>query len=584
MDIFYTNERNTLILIALMKEHGVRKIVVSPGSTNSRFVASVQHDSFFELYSVIDERSAAYMACGLAAETGEPVALSCTGATASRNYIPALTEAFYRRLPILAITSTQHSGRIGNHLAQAIDRSKQLKDMVYMSLDCPTINNGDDELACTVNINKALLELKHNGGGPVHINLATTYSKDFSVKELPKVRVINRITYEDKLPTITKGKIGIFVGAHRQWSDELVQAVERFCEKYNAVVLCDQTSGYRGKYNVLFNLIHAQSKYDFPCNHFDLIIHIGEVSGAYPTFRTSCVWRVNRDGIVRDTFKRLKYVFEMSEEYFFNKYNELESDTVKNDSFIKEWRETYDTLYNKIPENLPFSNPWIAMKTAPCIPKESVIHLGILSSLRSWNFFNVDKTVYGYSNTGGFGIDGGLSSLIGASLANPKKLYFGMIGDLAFFYDMNVLGNRNVRNNIRILLINNGKGTEFRNYNHPAAIYGEDTDSFIAAAGHYGNKSPILVKNYVESLGYEYLCASNKEEYLNVLPRFTTPEITSKPMVLEVFTNSDDESDALKIINNLEVSKKAHTKDMIKGVLGEEGIMMVKKLKSKIGK
>ena len=93
-EYYYTSERNAQILIYLMKEYGIKKIIVSPGATNASFVYSVQQDSFFDVYSAPDERSAAYMACGMAEESGEIVALSCTGATASRNYIPGLTEAY----------------------------------------------------------------------------------------------------------------------------------------------------------------------------------------------------------------------------------------------------------------------------------------------------------------------------------------------------------------------------------------------------------------------------------------------------------------------------------------------------------
>ena len=89
----YTDERNAQIIISLMKKNGIKKIVASPGATNICFVASLQYDPYFEIYSAADERSAAYIACGLAAESGETVALSCTGATSSRNYMPALTEA-----------------------------------------------------------------------------------------------------------------------------------------------------------------------------------------------------------------------------------------------------------------------------------------------------------------------------------------------------------------------------------------------------------------------------------------------------------------------------------------------------------
>lgn len=77
-----------------MKSHGIRKIIASPGNTNITFVGSVMNDPYFQVYSCIDERSAAYMACGMAEESGEPVALSCTGATAARNYPSGLTEAF----------------------------------------------------------------------------------------------------------------------------------------------------------------------------------------------------------------------------------------------------------------------------------------------------------------------------------------------------------------------------------------------------------------------------------------------------------------------------------------------------------
>ena len=85
MKQYYTNERNVQILIALLKEHGIKRVIASPGSTNVTFVGSLQQDPWFEMYSCVDERSAAYMACGMAAESGEPVVLSCTGATASRN-------------------------------------------------------------------------------------------------------------------------------------------------------------------------------------------------------------------------------------------------------------------------------------------------------------------------------------------------------------------------------------------------------------------------------------------------------------------------------------------------------------------
>ena len=106
--LYYTDERNVQIVIALLKAHGIHRVIASPGTTNMTFVASIQNDSWFQIWSSVDERSAAYLACGMVAETGEPVVISCTGATASRNYMPGLTEAYYNKIPVIAITATQH--------------------------------------------------------------------------------------------------------------------------------------------------------------------------------------------------------------------------------------------------------------------------------------------------------------------------------------------------------------------------------------------------------------------------------------------------------------------------------------------
>ena len=533
----YTSERNIQIVLALLKAHGIRKVIASPGATNISIVASMQQDSYFEMYSCVDERSAGYMACGLAAESGEPVVLSCTGATSSRNYMPALTEAFYRKLPIVAITSSQPNERIGHLSAQCTNRIVLPKDVALTSVQVPSLVTELDVWDRTIKVNKALLELKHHGGGPVHINLATTYSRDFSVKELPATRL----------------------------------------------AFCDQTSGYKGRYRVLFALVAGQKSYRSSLCNVDVLIHIGEVSGDYYTLgiKAKQVWRVSEDGEIRDTFRTLRYVFEMPERDFFLRYAQgggYES------GYLQACREEYDAVFQKIPE-LPFSNIWMARQLSRALPENSVLHLGILNTLRSWNFFEIPRSVLSYCNVGGFGIDGDMSSLVGASLAHPDKLYFGMLGDLAFFYDMNVLGNHHVGRNVRILLVNNGRGTEFRNYDHPGSAFGEDADKFIAAAGHYGNKSPLLIRHYAEDLGFEYLTASNKEEFAEMSKRFVTPEMTDRPMLFEVFTDSEEESKALNgmhhILIDTHIQMENKIKEGMKGILGEGGIKAVKRILGK---
>lgn len=574
----YSAEKNIQVAVALLKAYGIRKVIASPGTTNLTFVASLQHDPFFTIYSAPEERSAAYMAVGMAEESGEPVVITCTGATASRNYLPALTEAYYRKLPVIAMTATQPKSSVGQLVPQVIDRGSMPNDAAVFSVHISTVKDRADFSDAVVKMNEALHHLRRNGGGPVHINLETTYNSDFSVKELPVVRKISYYDVNDSLPEIKSGKIGIFVGAHSVMCEALTEAIDRFCARYDAVVFCDHTSNYHGKYRFLYPLVNSQDFWPSPAGGLSLMIHIGEVSGSYSQPGSSLSWRVSEDGMIRNPFGNIGAVFDMSELEFFNHYAPEGENFTRKDDFLRKCLATYDDLVKDIPENLPFSNIWVASRLSSMVPQNAVMHFGILNSLRSWNFFRLPDSVDSYSNVGGFGIDGALSTVIGGALVRPDRIHFIVLGDLAFFYDMNSLGNRHLPANLRILLVNNGRGTEFTNYNHPAYAFGAQADEYMAAAGHYGRKSPELVKHYAQDLGFKYLHASDKQQLLENAEVFMSPEKSSQPILMEVFTDSKYETDALHIIRTLRTSKKSFMENTIKTVLGRDNIEKIKSL------
>lgn len=543
MNTYYTDEINTLVLISLLRKHGIKKIIASPGTTNVSFVGSIQIDPYFEIYSAIDERAAAFMACGLAEESGEPVVLTCTGATASRNYIPGLTEAYYRHLPILAVTSTQHEGKIGNYVAQVIDRSQPFNDLVKKSISLPTVRCEEDKEYTVTAVNDALLELTHGISGPVHINLVTTYSNGFTVKTLPDCRVIRRIHHHDTFPDLPKGSIGIFVGAHEAFTEEETEAMDAFCASNNAVVISDHIGNYRGKYRFLASLVNSQAV-DFGTKKFDLIVYIGSVHGAYIDFSGKELWRINRDGVIRDPYRNLTYVFEMEEQDFFRHY----ANSNVNNIIWNKCDNASRRLRRKLPE-LPFSNMWIAKETAGMIPKHSVVHLSILNTLRVWNYFEMQENILCYSNSGGYGIDGCLSSFLGSAMTNKEVKHYMIIGDLSFFYDINTMLNE-ITSNVHIMLINNGIGTEFKNYNHRVAYFGENANPYMAAKGHNGYRDTSLLRTLCEGIGVKYISAQNKDEFLN--HRDTWLYSVGQPVLFEIFTNDRDESDALQLMNQIE--------------------------------
>jgi len=543
--LMYTDDKNAQVVLALLKQYRIRKIVVSPGTTNVPIARAVQLDPFFEVYSAVDERGAAYLAGGLAFASGEPVVLSCTGATASRDYIPGLTEAYYRGLPVIAITSQHHSPCYTDLMPQMTDRTVSQNDVKRFAAILPLIKDDEDRRACIQLVNEALYTATRKDAGPVHINLPVGNLYSFTTPELPHAQKIDVYDAEDfptdaLLRALSGKRIALFCGAHKPFDAETKAAIESFAERCHAPVFCDHTANYTGKNRVLSAVAgdFAELK-ELP----DLLIDLGSVSGDYSAsalFRNRHVWRISEDRKFhnRHGAEIVEKLFFCSERFFFTKLSEAVTA-----------EDYYGMIAPSIPETktpqMPLSNLYAASKLSEQIPKNSFLHLGILNSLRSMNFFPLDPSVTVSCNVGGFGIDGAVSTTLGQALYDPKRLSFALIGDLAFFYDMNALGNRHVGNNLRILLINNARGVEFRLNASLERLWGSDTDELIAAHGHFGS-----AKAWAESMGFAYLSADTKDAFDAQIGSFCDPdpEAFQKPVVFEVFTDAEDEKTALRNI------------------------------------
>lgn len=258
-------------------------------------------------------------------------------------------------------------------------------------------------------------------GGPVHLDVETRISTDLSVMELPDVPKIDYYEYDDKLPTVPECNVCVFIGSHLPWKEDEQKALEDFCDRYDAVAFCDLTSNYSGRFAARAAAVFSQKYIHTSLLRPDLLIHIGEVSGDYYTWKSlkpKAVWRVSRDGEPKDAFGSLTKVFNMSEKFFFRSYSDMKAPSAPSMKMTGIEKE-YEAVLSSVPE-LPFSNLWVARRLSGALPSRAVLHLGILNSLRSWNFFRQDPSVKVFSNVGGFGIDGGLSSLVGSSLASPE--------------------------------------------------------------------------------------------------------------------------------------------------------------------
>lgn len=540
----YVDDETTRILIALCKAWQVRYVIASPGTQNAGFNLSVQEDPDFTVYSEVDERSAAYMATGLAFESREPVVITCTGATASRNYLSALTEAYYRRLPVIAVTYT-HYVMPYNMEPQMVDRSVSQNDVKIMSVDVPTIQSGVDRAKVMFLLNAALAKAC-SGAGPVHINVCNPPGPmSFGTSALPadvwRPELCTLKQAEQLRRQLLTRVCAVFIGSHLPFTEREEEAISIFAESHHIPVLVDHTSNYHGKNKVLIS--RFASVVDSSLLP-DCVIDIGYTCGEYNVskfYAQAQIWRVSPSG---DFSSRCSCCVEKlicaEEADFFTALARKADDPQPEVDYYAKLMQV-ESLLKEAP--LPFCSPYICRAMAKLLPSPCSLHLGILNSLRCMNYCFLPKGVDVNCNVGGFGIDGPVSTLLGQSFANPDKLYFCVVGDLAFFYNMNVLGNRALRANVRILMLNNGRGEEFRLNALLENPFAEKVDALVAAAGHYASGA----KAWAEACGFIYMKAENAQEFDAQIELFCQGAF-SKPVFFECFTSNENEQEGMRIM------------------------------------
>lgn len=566
----YNIQENVKIVIAALKAYNIRHIVVSPGGTNIPISQAVQDDPFFRCYSVVDERSAMYFAIGLYLQTGEIIATSCTSAQATRNYLPGLTEAFYKHAPILAITTSKLERYAYQEYMQAPDQVSLPRDAVKCSFDLPPVTDANTRVQCLQNAKKAILELSHHGMGPVQLNIRITdvLNKKFSKEGLPAMKATRRYMLWDSWDDVSlkDRKVLLIVGEHLPFNEAEAKSIEEFCSSNNVVVYANHLSNYHGKYSINANLLASSLSTSAIEASFapDLVLTIGGQTGDYPLFgllnhplQQAEHWRISEDGDYIDTYGKLTKIFECPANEFFSR---MKGETDLIHSYYETWRSANGEMKRDV--ELPLSNIYVAQQLAPLIPENSYINFAILNSLRAWSYFDLPPTVKCFSNVAAFGIDGCTSTLIGESM-NTDVLCFMVTGDLAFFYDMNALGIRHIKNNVRILLINNGGGAEFKVMTNGWA-YKPDISPYISAMGHNGS-----AKGWAENCGFQYLSATTKEQFLNVMNDFVRD--SKQPILMEISTDADAEVEAINLLisANRVVTSSDRLKGIVKKVLGE---------------
>ena len=510
----YSNKENVNILTALLVAHGVRHAVVCPGSRNSPIVHNLNACPEIKCYPVTDERSAGFYALGMAQALQQPVAVCVTSGTALLNLAPAVAEAYYQHVPLVAISADRPSQWIDQLDGQTMPQPDALGRFVKKAVNLPEPRNDEEHWYCNRLVNEALIETRHQGCGPVHINVPITEPLfDYTVKTLPRERKIKLVSAEVTTPTLSH--VGrMFMMAERP------------------MLICGQPMN--PGLDEAVALVEHDERY---VPDFVLCIGGAIVSKRLKRFLRKAreVWTVNATGEVNDTFMNLTQVIQGDGKIIADHVQFLLED--RPHPFVLMWEQLLKHVREHVERYEPAYSQMAAVKyfESQFTLHSSLftIHYANSTAIRLANIYALHPV---WCNRGVNGIEGSLSTAAGFSVVS-KELVFCVIGDLSFFYDQNALWNRNLRGNLRILLLNNGKGGIFNML--PGLEQSPARDQFVAAE-HHTSADGICRQNDIT-----YLKADNSEAMQQGINTLLNIE-SERPVLLEVFTDPSEDERVLK--------------------------------------
>ena len=504
----YCSKENVNILTALLVAHGVRHAVVCPGSRNSAIVHNFNECPFIQCYPVTDERSAGFYAMGMAQALKQPVVVCVTSGTALLNLAPAIAEAFYQHIPLVAISADRPQQWIDQLDGQTLPQSDALGRFVKKAVSLLEPHDAEEKWYCNRLVNEALLAAMR--GGPVHINVPITEPLfEYSVDELPAER---KIAYAaaDMSPATLSHVTRMFLSATRPM---LIsgQPMNPLLDEAVSIVGDDE------EYVPDFVLYIGGSIVSKRLKHF--------------LRKAKETWVVNNTGEIADTFMNLTHVFQGDGEAVADHIRFMM--VMEPHPFIQKWDDLLARIRLQAESYEPAYSELAAVKYFEHYVGDAEVHYANSSAIRLANSFAQHPV---WCNRGVNGIEGSLSTAAGFSCVTDKRVYC-VIGDLSFFYDQNALWNQNLRGNFRILLLNNGRGGIFNML--PGLEQSPARDQYVAAA-HHTSAEGICQQNDIV-----YLSASDMPQLRARIETLLYME-SSSPVLLEVFTDPYEDEQVLK--------------------------------------
>jgi 2-succinyl-5-enolpyruvyl-6-hydroxy-3-cyclohexene-1-carboxylate synthase len=540
------------LIVDQLLAYGIRKVVVSPGSRNAPFSIAFDEHPEIETFVVHDERSAGFIALGMAQESGETVALCCTSGSACLNYYPAVSEAYYRSVPLLVLTADRPASWINHGDGQTIVQKDVYKNHILGSLELDedlfhqkSIELHQEALASLLQITQS------NWKGPVHLNVGLNeplyqtvektidYAKVFPIEQAAK-RLI-QTEMDGIVQEINQSKVLILCG-QMDANPKLQLELMKLAAFPNIVVLVENTSNIQHE-----RFIHC---IDRTLNGFDLsneafqpevLITIG---GAVVSKRIKAYlrnagiqkhYKIGAEFPEMDTYRCLSKAIPLSPSDFFEQINENEL-TANTVNFNGKWKAVDIIAKDRSQEfNSEFSSLTdlqVFQTIQDLLPEDSILHLANSSVVRYAQLFDPIPGVRYESNRGTSGIDGSTSTALGAAIVNSSKQHVLISGDISFLYDSNALWYAPFPPNFKLIVIQNYGGGIFQIIPGPADS--KQREKYFEAKQA---KSPAAIS---AAFGLKTKTISSLQALVEFLPLFL--DSSNDVQVLEIQT--DDANNA----------------------------------------
>lgn len=537
----YCNKENVNILTALLVAHGVRHAVVCPGSRNAPIVHNMDACPLISCYPVTDERSAGFYALGLSLSLRQPVAVCVTSGSALLNLAPAASEAFYQHVPVVFISADRPACQIDRLMGQTLPQPDALGRMVRKAVSLPEPKDSAETAWCASLVNEALIEIYRGEGGPVHINVPISEPLfRFDAEGLPDVQpfTLHRASL-GSAPAMffhdlsSASRLLVCVGYS---ADSELRALMR--EDFPFPVLSEVFGADIAHIDEM--LLIAQD--DWAAYRPDTIIYIGGtfVSKRMKTFLQRAegarVVLVNADGLPADPTTRCTDIVQAPAAESLEWLRDVARQGSSCGDYLQLWQCLAEEVEARIASYSPAFSSFAVVKALDEAAPKEVWHVANSSSVRL--ALSLHRAPL-FVNRGVNGIEGSLSTAAGYSLAGGRTLC--LVGDLSFFYDQNALWNRNLRGNLRILLLNNSGGSIFRML--PGLEQSPARDALVMA--QHGTDA----RGICEQNGVDYrrvACAEELPEAIDWLLHAAG----ERPFVLEVRTDAATDERVLREFYN----------------------------------